>query len=82
MKFNCGPTRLEKRRARHKYLTSWHPFFAIWPRRVGKDDCRMLEIIYRIGRYETSYTSDDTPWWTWEYVSKETYESWSTSNEI
>ena len=50
MKFNCGPDGYErfailvKRRER---LEQWHPFYAIWPRRVNSRDCRAFEWIER-----------------------------------
>lgn len=28
-----------------KKLRTWRPFFALWPRRVGQNDCRWLEYI-------------------------------------
>lgn len=54
MKFNCGPTRAEKKalkRLKEAELSEkraqWHPFFTILPRRVGKNDCRAMETIER-----------------------------------
>lgn len=52
MKFNCGPSpeaRAAKRAQEFKRLQEWHPFFAVVPRRVGENDCRMLEWIIRRG---------------------------------
>ena len=43
MKFNCGLSWADKRAIEE----DWHLFFAIWPRRVGKNDCRWLETIER-----------------------------------
>jgi hypothetical protein len=52
VKFNCGPSPEAKAVARAREferLQEWHAFYAIWPRRVGENDCRMLEWIVRRG---------------------------------
>lgn len=56
MKFNCGPSpeakralKLEAENKEQLRLTNWHSFFALWPRRVGENDCRFLEQIERRG---------------------------------
>lgn len=52
MKFNCGPSREEKRLVEVEYLkkearriTEWHDCFAWFPIRVGDRDCRWLETV-------------------------------------
>lgn len=54
MKINCGPSKAAKlaaKAAAEKAETlrqrEWHDFFAWWPRRVGGNDCRWLEMIER-----------------------------------
>ena len=53
MKFECGPTREEKRAIRCKadraWRHHWHRWFALMPRRVADGDCRWLEYIERKG---------------------------------
>lgn len=63
MKFNCGPTYAEQE-AIHK---EWHPFFTIWPRRVGSNDCRAFEWVERRKVYKaiprmTLYTGYSYEW--------------------
>lgn len=41
MKFNCGLTQLEKMYSQME----WHDYFAWFPIRVGKNDCRWLETV-------------------------------------
>jgi|GEM_PF-2764918 len=43
MKWDCGPTWLEK----YEASKQWHAVFAWLPRRVGSHDCRWLEWIER-----------------------------------
>lgn len=52
MKFNCGPTKAEKRMlkaakkaAAFKAKQKWHKKFLWWPKRIGPRDCRWLETI-------------------------------------
>ena len=54
MKFNCGPTQCEKLEAEFNRLREvaraardWHKWFAWFPVRVGKGDCRWLETVER-----------------------------------
>lgn len=47
MKFNCGPTPEQRAKARMERLTNWHPYFCLWPRRIGPNDCRWLETVQR-----------------------------------
>lgn len=58
MKFYCGPSRAARREAKEtaeaeariqrlRYLTNWHPCFAIWPARVSENECRWLEYVER-----------------------------------
>ncbi len=49
MRFNCGPTWAEQ----EAISKDWHPFFAIWPRRVGSNDCRSFEWIERRKVYKS-----------------------------
>lgn len=70
MKFNCGPTRAEKRKAKKE----WHRWFAWYPVRLRhwdehnmfreSRDCRWLEVIERKGHME--YDG-----WSFEYRAKE-----------
>ncbi len=48
MKFNCGPTRKEKREAKE----AWHKIFAFLPHRINSHDCRWFEYIERKGTIE------------------------------
>jgi len=70
VKLNCGPTREEKQRARERRqreqryrLEEWHKWFAWFPVRVGKGDCRWLEVVERKG-------SD----WSWRYDCHDTWD--------
>lgn len=65
MKFNCGPTPEQKEADRLHRLTNWHPFFVMWPRRLGEGDCRWLETIERRGRYLLGFDGPED--WRWEY---------------
>jgi hypothetical protein len=56
MKLNCGLSPQDKWKARQE----WHLFFAIWPRRVGKLDCRAFETIERRRVNRHAYSE-------WEY---------------
>lgn len=64
MRINCGPTPKE----RVKKLKQWHPFFALWPRRVGPNDCRWLETIERKGEF---WAIEMYSGWNWEYRARE-----------
>jgi hypothetical protein len=63
MKFNCGPSLYERLEARDKRRQEWHRFFALFPRRVGPNDCRWLEVIERKGYLWSCYGD----WWEWKY---------------
>lgn len=53
MKFNCGPTKAEKRAIKEAKLKEWHKKFLWWPRRMGPRDCRWLEYVeYREGWFD------------------------------
>jgi len=81
VRFNCGPTpaerraRIAKRMAeREEYLSNWHPYFALVPRRVGSGDCRWLETIERKGarvpsNWERGFINDVE--WIWDYRAKQ-----------
>lgn len=72
MKINCGPspeTKERARRAEFRRLQEWNDFYAVWPRRVGENDCRFFELIERKGTYHSGGW-DACPYWTWEYRSK------------
>lgn len=60
MKINCGPSWWEK----HLAKKEWHLFFALWPRRIAKGDCRWLETIERKGEFMSHCGCSG---WTWEY---------------
>lgn len=64
MKINCGPTPEERQAARLNAAQNWHPFFCLWPRRVGLGDCRWLETIERKGK---SFSAGPYSFWLWEY---------------
>ena len=69
MKLNCGLPADEraalKWKAKKAYLEQWHPFFALWPRRVGPTQCVWLEWIRRKGTWcEYQYHG---AWWRYEY---------------
>ena len=63
MKFNCGLTLLQewedyntaKQEFYHNRKTNpdsgWEDFYAVWPRRVARQDCRFLELIERRIKY-------------------------------
>lgn len=61
MKFNCGASEAVKRKShkehceeRIKELKQWRKVFALWPIRVGENDCRWLEYVevrYPSARY-------------------------------
>lgn len=75
MKFNCGPTFLQKweqkweaQKTQKKYLSNWHPYFALLPRRLNKtNEWRWLETIERQGMYRLSW---DGGYWDWEYRAR------------
>ena len=64
MKFNCGLTKNEK-------LQSWHKWFAWYPVRISKNDCRWLETVYRKGTMV--YYIQKGKIWEWSYISKEKF---------
>lgn len=55
-------------------LTKWHSWFAWHPVRVGPDDCRWLEVVWRKGTLESyaklcdisGYAFEET-YWDYEY---------------
>ena len=63
MRFNCGPTPVEK----YNYYMNWHEFFAVLPVRVEDGSCRCFEMVQRkytfrlaAGRFENPiYRSND-----------------------
>jgi hypothetical protein len=70
MKFNCGPTWAERRKALH----GWHDFYAILPRRVSSNDCRCFELIERKGMFYPGKFVNGmkfTSFWVWEYRAKD-----------
>ena len=50
MKIDCGPTPKQRKQMRIDRLGNWHTVFAIWPTRVGPNECRWMEEIERKGR--------------------------------
>ena len=60
MILSCGESR--------EVLENWHPFFAIFPRRVGTENgriiCAWLETIERKGKCHERFG------WDWEYRRK------------
>jgi hypothetical protein len=51
MIFNCGPTWAERAIARRTELSQWHPFFVLWPRRIG-NRCVWLHVVRRKIRFQ------------------------------
>jgi hypothetical protein len=69
MKFNCGETETEKINRllkERQRLKEWHPFFPLWPRKVGSKDCRAFEWIERKGWWDIYDHC-----WEWEYRVKQ-----------
>lgn len=64
MRFNCGPTLMEK----IEELEKWHDWFAWCPVRVGRKDCRWLETVQRKANVSSNWAAFD---WGWEYKIKE-----------
>lgn len=64
MKFDCGETYAEW----EERIGRWHSWFAWYPVRVGKHDCRWLERVERKGTVEFSY---DGLYTNWQYRAKE-----------
>jgi hypothetical protein len=88
MKFNCGPTKEERKEERKARLSDWHRFFCIWPRRVGYRDCRWLEWIERkrgeypwIWEYRARSCDRDEPWSVAD-VDTDPIESWSNKDNV
>lgn len=81
MKFNCGPTAIERMDARWKetqrkrqHNIKWHPIFAWWPTRVGSYDCRWFEWVERrdksleVSKFSGQiFTKDHYREYDWEY---------------
>lgn len=67
MRWDCGPSPAERFAA----LLEWHPFFALWPRRVGSHDCRWLEWIERKGTFDAEMAQFGMAW-DWEYRARQT----------
>lgn len=65
MRWNCGPTRADKREAKKR----WHSWFAWLPTRVAPNDCRWMETIERRGERRLIANGDGMPErvWEWEY---------------
>lgn len=51
MKINCGRPRHQRREDAKAYLCCWHRWFAWFPVRVGRNDCRWLEYVERKAGY-------------------------------
>lgn len=64
MRLNCGPSYEERLFAKFTRLNVWHPWFAWFPVRVAKRDCRWLENVERKGKFYGGYGGD---FWEWEY---------------
>lgn len=80
MKFDCGPTPEEKRRAKAQRKAAkraaWkakvytpHKWFAWFPVQVGSHDCRWLEHVERHGRIIENYIGDESVSWTYKALS-------------
>lgn len=51
MKFRCG----ESRKDYIKRMGQWHRWFAWYPVRVGENDCRWLEFVWRLCIYRSEW---------------------------
>ena len=68
MKFNCGPTR-EERLAKKKSIAikhkledeQWHKWFAWYPVKIGKNDCRWMTTVERIFIGAEVYSTCELP---------------------
>ena len=66
MKFDCGKrSRSLRRELRIRARKWWHPWYAWYPVRIGKHDCRWLELVWRKGKYQHDW--DGGGWWFWRY---------------
>ena len=70
MKFNCGPTRKEKRLAKIEKKQKWHTWYAWHPVRVGHE-CFWLEEVLRKGLYFPSGNCG-IGFWAYSYRAKGT----------
>lgn len=79
MKFDCGEDRETKRKRKEvakrlafaikrDFLESEHTWFAWFPVRVGKNDCRWLENVTRVGKFYESPVGYCG--WNWSYYAK------------
>jgi hypothetical protein len=50
MKFNCK-TKEAKNQEKERHIQQWHDWFAWRPVRIGPEDCRWLEVVWRRGVY-------------------------------
>ena len=67
MRFNCGLSKDENLDEKMK----WHKWFAWYPVRVARNDCRWLETVHRKGTM--FYYSQKRKYWEWQYISKEEF---------
>ena len=44
MRFNCGPSRVEKKKQERE---QWHEWFALYPVNIGGGQCAWLEAVQR-----------------------------------
>lgn len=66
MKLNCGPTRYIRNLRRRAYLSDWHKFFVLWPRRItDTEQCVWFEFIERRGSYHP--INRHGGYWNWKY---------------
>lgn len=72
MKIECGKRRRLKQEAEQRELEKkqeWHKFFAIYPRKVGVEDCRYMETIERkLMKYEYNDYFFGVAIPAWKYV--------------
>ena len=55
MKFNCGKTIQKRVKDKEQWRNNWHKWFALIPRKVGPEECRVFEYIERKGESYTGY---------------------------
>lgn len=89
MKWNCDAWReksIKRIEAKAEKMIQWHPYFAIWPVKIGYGDCRWFEVVYR--RYQDTYRISyrgysyrDYSRYNPKYMSKEDYTTFQKEQE-
>lgn len=79
MKFNCGPTKAERRLAAkqaYEAQAEWHRKFLWLPKRMGTGDCRWLEYIWQRAIFTNSYWDYGTCYFRWYYFYAKKIRNW------